>query len=98
MGVIEPALYGFLLAERKILTMVCIVSGIGGGAIGYFGAKLLQLTPSGIFALPGFIDTQNTGTQVGFIVVLVVMILSFVIPFALTLLMYRGKKDNISNK
>ncbi|NMI03552.1 PTS transporter subunit EIIC [Paenibacillus sp. SZ31] len=98
MGVIEPALYGFLLAEKKILTMVCIVSGIGGGAIGYFGAKLLQLTPGGIFALPGFIDTQNSGTQVGFIVVLVVMILSFVIPFGLTLLMYRGKKEDTSNK
>lgn len=98
MGVIEPALYGFLLKEKKILAMVCIVSAIGGGVIGFFRAKLLQLTPGGIFALPGFIDTKTTGTQVGFIVVLLVMILSFVIPFVLTLMMYRTNEVGAVSK
>ncbi|KAF1299321.1 hypothetical protein BAU15_01355 [Enterococcus sp. JM4C] len=92
LGVIEPALYGFLLKEKKILIMVCLISGIGGGVIGFFRALLLQLTPGGIFALPGYIDTNETGTQVGFIVITLVSILSFVIPFILTLMMYRSDK------
>lgn len=93
MGVIEPALYGFILKEKKILIMSCLVSGIGGGFIGFFQCKLVTLTPGGIFALPGFLINGLPGLQVGFIVILLVIVLSTILGFVFTMMLYRPENE-----
>lgn len=93
MGVIEPALYGFILENKKVLTLTCLISGIGGAAIGFFECKLVTLTPSGVFALPGFIENGISGPQVSFIVILLVMILSVIAGFVCTWMLYHPDKD-----
>lgn len=91
-GVIEPALYGFILENKKLLAMSCIVSGIGGAASGFFGVKLVQLAPGGIFAIPGFIEQGGSGVPIGLIVTVATIALSTIVGFILTMMMYKTEE------
>lgn len=91
-GVIEPALYGFILENKKLLALACIVSGIGGAANGFFGVKLVQLAPGGIFAIPGFIEKTTSGLPTGLVVTVLTIILSTVVGFILTMMFYKKEK------
>lgn len=92
-GVTEPAIYGFLITNKKLLGLVCIISGIGGGLIGYTGTKLFQISGQGIFAIPSFIESEGSGVPTGLIVIVIVMIGSFLAAFISTLLFYREKNQ-----
>ncbi|MGT2737150.1 PTS transporter subunit EIIC [Streptococcus orisratti] len=91
-GVIEPALYGFILENKKLLATMCLISGIGGAAAGFFGVKLVQLAPGGIFAVPGFIEQGGSGLPVGLVVTVATIVLSTIAGFVLTLMMYKNEK------
>ena len=91
-GVIEPALYGFILENKKLLATMCLISGIGGAAAGLFGVKLVQLAPGGIFAVPGFIEQGGSGLPLGLVVTVATIVLSTIAGFVLTLMMYKNEK------
>lgn len=91
-GVIEPALYGFILENKKLLATMCLISGVGGAASGFFGVKLVQLAPGGIFAVPGFIEQGGSGLPVGLVVTVATIVLSTISGFVLTLMMYKNEK------
>ncbi|WP_161979046.1 PTS transporter subunit EIIC [Streptococcus sp. S784/96/1] len=91
-GVIEPALYGFVLENKKLLAMASIISGIGGAAAGFFRVKLVQLAPGGIFAIPGFIEQGGNGLPTGLVVTVATIVLSTIAGFVLTLMMYKEEK------
>ncbi|MFS0883248.1 PTS transporter subunit EIIC [Metabacillus niabensis] len=97
-GVSEPAIYGFLLLHKKILGLVCLISAVGGGVIGFTGTRLLQITGQGIFAAPSFIEAGGSGVPKGLIVIVLVMVLSFVIAFLVTFLFYREKEVNVQQE
>lgn len=91
-GVIEPALYGFILDNKKILTLVSVISGIAGAAIGFFNVKLISLVPGGIFAVPGFIEPGSAGLPTGLVVIISVVILSTLAGFLGTLALYKNQE------
>ncbi|WP_391557661.1 PTS transporter subunit EIIC [Robertmurraya sp.] len=92
-GVTEPAIYGFLLAQKKLLALVCLISGVGGGLIGYTGTKLFQISGQGVFALPSFIKTDESGMPLGLIVIAIVMLGSFLLATILTYIFYKEKES-----
>lgn len=91
-GVIEPALYGYILENKKLLLFVSLISGIGGGFIGFFHVKLVSLVPGGIFAIPGFIEQGSKGLPIGVIVITLTILLSTVAGFLGTLTIYRENR------
>ncbi|MER0123231.1 PTS transporter subunit EIIC [Streptococcus sp. ZJ100] len=91
-GVIEPALYGFILENKKLLAMASILSGIGGAVAGIFKVRLVQLAPGGIFAVPGFIEQDGSGLPTGLVVTIATIVLGTLAGFVLTLMMYKNKK------
>lgn len=91
-GVIEPALYGFILENKKLLALVSVISGIGGAAIGFFHVKLVSLVPGGIFAIPGFIEPGSKGLPLGVIVIVSVILLSTLAGFVGTLALYKNQE------
>ena len=88
-GVIEPALYGFVLDNKKLLVLASVLSGIGGAAAGIFKVKLVQLAPGGIFAVPGFIEQGSQGLPTSLVVTIATIILGTLAGFALTLMVYQ---------
>lgn len=90
-GVTEPAIYGVTLPKKKPFIYSCIGGAIGGGLIGFMGARSYTMGGLGLFGLPSYIDTVgDTGIQ-SLIYVVIGTVIASVIGFVLTWVLYKDE-------
>lgn len=90
-GVTEPAIYGVTLPKKKPFIYSCIGGAIGGGFIGFMGARSYTMGGLGLFGLPSYIDTVgDTGIQ-SLIYVVIGTVIASVIGFLLTWVLYKDE-------
>lgn len=90
-GVTEPAIYGVTLPRKKPFIYSCIGGAIGGGFIGFMGARSYTMGGLGLFGLPSYIDTVgDTGIQ-SLIYVVIGTVIASVIGFVLTWVLYKDE-------
>ncbi|BDR56557.1 PTS transporter subunit EIIC [Xylocopilactobacillus apis] len=94
-GITEPAIYGVSLPLMKPLIISSISSAIGGSLAMIFKLKFYQMGGQGIFAFPCFISSKSSNFS-GLINAIVVVIISMIIAFILTLLVY--PRENVTSK
>lgn len=87
-GVTEPAIYGITLPRKKPFVLSCVVGGITGGIVGFFGCKGYSAGAMGIFALPAYINP--TGADMSFYGMAIAMVAGLILGF---LIMYFAKMD-----
>lgn len=83
-GVTEPCIYGVTLPKKKPFVISCIAAAIGGGIIGFTGAKGYIIGGLGIFGLPNYIDPKTNSAYSLYwelIALAVAMVLAFVMEF-----------------
>lgn len=90
-GVTEPAIYGMLLPLKKPFIISCIAGGIGGGFYGFFNFRKFMVGGMGIFELPAMIEPD--GSMGNLIVAISGIVISMVIGFVLTMILYKDKED-----
>lgn len=88
-GVTEPAIYGILLPLKKPFIISCIVGGIGGGFYGAFNFRKFMMGGMGIFEFPAMIEPD--GSMGNLIVAFAGVIITMVIAFTTTMILYREK-------
>lgn len=88
-GVTEPAIYGILLPLKKPFIISCIVGGIGGGFYGAFNFRKFMMGGMGIFEFPAMIEPD--GSMGNLIVAFAGVIITMVIAFTATMILYREK-------
>lgn len=86
-GVTEPAIYGILLPLKKPFIISCIAGGIGGGFYGAFNFRKFMMGGMGIFEFPAMIEPD--GSMGNLIVAISGVILTMIIAFAATIVLYR---------
>ena len=89
-GVTEPAIYGMLLPLKKPFIISCIAGGIGGGFYGFFNFRKFMVGGMGIFELPAMIEPD--GSMGNLIVAVSGIVISMVIGFVLTMILYKDKE------
>lgn len=89
-GVTEPAIYGILLPLKKPFIISCIAGGIGGGFYGAFNFRKFMMGGMGIFEFPAMIEPD--GSMGNLIVAVAGALLSMVIAFAATMVIYKDEK------
>lgn len=89
-GVTEPAIYGITLPLKKPFVISCIAGGIGGAFYGFFNFRKFMLGGMGIFEFPAMIEPD--GSMGNLIVAVVGALLTMVIAFVLTLVLYKDKE------
>lgn len=90
-GVTEPAIYGILLPLKKPFIISCIVGGIGGGFYGAFNFRKFMMGGMGIFELPAMIEPD--GSVGNLIVALAGIVITMVIAFIATMVLYKDKEE-----
>lgn len=90
-GVTEPAIYGILLPLKKPFIISCIAGAIGGGFYGAFNFRKFVMGGMGIFEFPGMMNPD--GTMGNLYVAFAGVIISFVIAFVLTMLLFKEKEE-----
>lgn len=95
-GVTEPAIYGILLPLKKPFIISCIASGIGGAFYGFFNLRKFITGGMGIFELPAMIEPD--GGMGNLIVALSGIVISMVVAFVLTMILYKDEKVEESKK
>lgn len=97
LGVSEPALYGVLLPHKKPLIMAIIGGSIGGTIGGLFQSKVYAFMASGIFGIPGAINSK--GLDAGFYGYVLQMAVGLIVGFILTYYWgYQTKESTASPK
>ena len=89
-GVTEPAIYGILLPLKKPFVISCIAGGIGGGFYGAFNFRKFMMGGMGIFEFPAMIEPD--GSLGNLIVAVIGVVITMVIAFAATMLLYKEPK------
>lgn len=81
-GIIEPAMYGVLLKEKKRFVISCVSAAVGSVIITLFGAKMYSLC-LGVLGFVTFINPNGnaTGVFTAIIATIIVMILAFTIAW-----------------
>ena len=90
-GVTEPAIYGIILPLKKPFIISCIAGGIGGGFYGAFNFRKFMMGGMGIFEFPAMIEPD--GSLGNLYVAVAGALLSMVIAFIATMILYKEKKD-----
>ena len=88
-GVTEPAIYGILLPLKKPLIISCIAGGIGGAFYGAFNFRKFSMGGMGIFEFPAMIEPD--GSMGNLIVAVAGVIITMIIAFIATMLLYKDK-------
>ncbi|MNW31334.1 PTS system beta-glucoside-specific EIIBCA component [compost metagenome] len=97
LGVSEPALYGVLLPHKKPLIMAIIGGSIGGTIGGLFQSKVYAFMASGIFGIPGAINSKEI--DAGFYGYVLQMAVGLIVGFILTYYWgYQTKESTASAK
>lgn len=90
-GVTEPAIYGITLPLKKPFIISCIAGMIGGGFYGAFNFRKFSMGGMGIFEFPAMIEPD--GGMGNLYIAFAGAILSMVIGFILTMILYRDKTE-----
>lgn len=90
-GVTEPAIYGILLPLKKPFVISCIAGGIGGGFYGAFNFRKFMMGGMGIFEFPAMIEPD--GSLGNLIVAVTGVVITMVIAFAATMLLYKEPEE-----
>ncbi|MHC5268329.1 beta-glucoside-specific PTS transporter subunit IIABC [Enterococcus sp. LJL98] len=90
-GVTEPAIYGILLPLKKPFIISCIAGAVGGGFYGAFNFRKFVMGGMGIFEFPGMMNPD--GTMDNLYVAFAGVIISFILGFVLTMLLFKDKKE-----
>lgn len=90
-GVTEPAIYGILLPLKKPFIISCIAGAIGGGFYGAFNFRKFVMGGMGIFEFPGMMNPD--GSMGNLYVAFAGVIISFVIAFVLTMVLFKDKES-----
>lgn len=89
MGISEPAVYGILLPLKTPLIGAMVGGGIGGLLAGIFGIAAYSITSPSFISLPIFIG--NNGSMDGLYKATIVAVVSVIIAFAVTYILYKDK-------
>lgn len=95
-GVTEPAIYGILLPLKKPFIISCVSGGIGGAFYGFFNLRKFMAGGMGIFELPAMIEPN--GSMGNLIVALMGIVLSMVVAFTLTMILYKDKEETVDEE
>lgn len=90
-GVTEPAIYGITLPLKKPFIISCIAGGIGGGFYGFFNFRKFMMGGMGIFEFPAMVEPD--GSMGNLIVAVTGALLTMVIAFVMTMVVYKDKKE-----
>ena len=93
-GVTEPAIYGITLPLKKPFIISCIAGMIGGGFYGAFNFRKFSMGGMGIFEFPAMIEPD--GGMGNLYIAFAGAILSMVIGFILTMIIYKDKTDVVT--
>lgn len=93
-GVTEPAIYGITLPLKKPFIISCIAGGIGGGFYGFFNFRKFMMGGMGIFEFPAMVEPD--GSMGNLIVAVTGALLTMVIAFVMTMIVYKDKKKEDS--
>lgn len=95
-GITEPALYGITLQNRSALISTMISGGIGGFFMGLLGARSFSGGAPGLLTIASYIG-DNTLRY--FYIALAGLVISVVVSFVLTYIMYRDDVElTVDNK
>lgn len=99
-GITEPALYGVTILHKRVLYGVMGASLIGGAFAGITAIKAFALVGPGLASITMFADKEN---PMNLIWAFATLGLSFVLAFAIVLVLYKDKvavddKETMSNK
>ena len=92
-GIIEPALYGVTLRNRKTFIITCIVSGITGVGMTIFGARAYRFAGFGIFGYAAYVNPKASGST-GILIAVVWSFIAFVLSFVMTYATYTEEPQN----
>lgn len=95
-GVMEPAIYGFLLPEKTPFVFSCIGGAVGGAIMGTVAVKQYVIGGLGIFSVVNFISPKGNAT--GMIISLIAGAVSLVVGFVLTMIFYKTNDQQVENK
>lgn len=84
-GITEPAIYGVLLPNMRLLVCACIGSAVSGAAIMLTGTLMYTYTGLGVFTFLGLVDPAAPN----YLIPIFTAVIGFAVAFALTFLSYR---------
>lgn len=91
-GITEPAVYGVNLPQKKPFVAACISGAIGGAIIGFAKVKVFAFGLISVLSIPTFIS-PNPKIESNVTMAIIASVLSFVLGFILTLIIYRDTQD-----
>lgn len=94
-GVTEPAIYGVSLPRKKPFYISCIAGSIGGGILGFVGAKTYILGGLGLFGLPSMINPATNDIS-SMIWALVAISIAMVIAFVATYITFKDDTEVVT--
>lgn len=56
-GVTEPLLYGLILRHKRLIPLLLISGGIGGGLVAFLGVKMNSFVFNSVFTIPAYTPT-----------------------------------------
>lgn len=98
-GITEPAVYGVNLPQKKPFVAACISGAIGGAIISFAKVKVFVFGLLSVLSIPTFIS-PNPKIESNVTMAIIASVLSFVLGFILTLIIYRdtqGAADEVDN-
>lgn len=90
MCIIEPAIYGFSLPDKKRFAISCFGAAVGGVIITLLNAHQYVLG-TGLFGFAGFVNPN--GDTRNMIIAVIATLITMVITFALTYITYKETED-----
>lgn len=91
-GITEPAVYGVNLPQKKPFVAACISGAIGGAIIGFAKVKVFAFGLISVLSIPTFIS-PSPKIESNVTMAIIASVLSFVLGFILTLIIYRDTQD-----
>lgn len=83
-GVTEPTLYGIILRYKRLVPIMMVASGVGGGLIGLFGVKMMSFSFNSLLTIPTYSPTPQYVIAIG---------TAFILAAVLTYVFGIGKED-----
>ena len=94
LGITESAMYGIIVARKKLLAVTCIGGAVGGFIVGLFQLKMYTYAgPGGIIGMLGFLDPAGAD----FLGVGLIVIVPFIVSFLIVMGIYKDDKEPDGN-
>ena len=98
MGITEPAVFGVLLNYKSAFFGAITGGFLGGVLAGFVHLKQYAVVSPGIVAVPTFIPTDGSGLNSNFWLSIVVIILSIVLSFIITVVLEKRKIKQVEQQ